>query len=311
MRAVSEDRTIERALAGDQQAYAALFNETAPKLSRRLKRWFPEPDQREEVVHLTFIEAFRLLPRFERGRSFEAWVTGISDKCGRNYLRAARLRDVAWPVETEDATLSEARIDARTELSQLMHGLQHLPVLQRLAFTLAQVNGLGVSRIGEVMGSSPQAAWARVQAARSQLEANEVRQPQRSVPPLVDASHHPVLHVMWPTAATVEQIRAHSDEMDAYLRQDCPAAVVVEIPQLEFPSPSVLLAVADAMRKGIPRAGDRLRGVAYVFGSPLARGAVNLAWTLSRTRLVFSAHASFAPALAWAHARIAEVSPRF
>ena len=55
---------------------------------------------------------------------------------------------------------------------------------------------------------------------------------------------------------------------------------------------------------------DRLRGVAYVFGSPLARGAVNLAWTLSRTRLVFSAHASFAPALAWAHARIAEVSPR-
>ncbi|MFJ9036697.1 RNA polymerase sigma factor [Streptomyces sp. NPDC102406] len=94
-----------RIRAGDAQAFSRLFHEHAQAVHGHAARWLGDPSTAEDVVSLTFLEAWRLREKLlsddefaaarpERGKESDdglrAWLFGISANVLRNTRRAAR-----------------------------------------------------------------------------------------------------------------------------------------------------------------------------------------------------------------------------
>jgi RNA polymerase sigma-70 factor (ECF subfamily) len=92
-----------RIRAGDTQAFAQLFQEHAQAVHGHAARWLGDPSTAEDVVSLTFLEAWRLREKLldhdaaaragyeaDTGDGLRAWLFGISTNVLRNTRRAAR-----------------------------------------------------------------------------------------------------------------------------------------------------------------------------------------------------------------------------
>jgi len=82
---------LRQATAGDADALAALLGRHGPEVSRRLRidRQWRGQLEAEDVMQVTYLEAFHQIGRFEpsRGASFEAWLLQIAR---HNLLDAVR-----------------------------------------------------------------------------------------------------------------------------------------------------------------------------------------------------------------------------
>ena len=110
-----------RIRAGDAQAFAWLFRTHAQAVHSHAARWLGDPSAAEDVVSLTFLEAWRLRERLltdseftaqaggegEDGDGLRAWLFGISANVLRNTRRAARRHRAALD------RLPDRRTDAR------------------------------------------------------------------------------------------------------------------------------------------------------------------------------------------------------
>ncbi|MFI1338483.1 RNA polymerase sigma factor [Streptomyces sp. NPDC020845] len=93
-----------RIRSGDAQAFAQLFREHAQAVHAHAARWLGDPAGAEDVVSLTFLEAWRLRDRLLSDTEFAAtdaskectadglrhWLFGIATNVLRNTRRAAR-----------------------------------------------------------------------------------------------------------------------------------------------------------------------------------------------------------------------------
>ncbi|MEU9352478.1 RNA polymerase sigma factor [Streptomyces griseoloalbus] len=110
-----------RIRAGDAQAFAWLFRTHAQAVHGHAARWLGDPSAAEDVVSLTFLEAWRLRERLltdgeftaqvglegEADDGLRAWLFGISTNVLRNTRRAARRHKAALD------RLPDRRADAR------------------------------------------------------------------------------------------------------------------------------------------------------------------------------------------------------
>ena len=167
---------IERVLGGDDKAFTMLFRRHQPTLSRRLKRVLMDPAAVEDVVQMTFVHAHRRLGDFDRNRPFAPWLGGIAFRITANHLRSERRRrglrlggDATIATTAASGTHAETHAHAR-QLAALLHeALVDVGSDKRIAFCLHEIEGLGFTEIGELVGASPQTVRARVVAARKQV----------------------------------------------------------------------------------------------------------------------------------------------
>lgn len=74
----SEDELVRRAVAGDAVAFAAIYDEFAPRVRRFLWHQPVDADLAEELLQRTFVKMIEALPRYDRrGLPFGAWVFRI------------------------------------------------------------------------------------------------------------------------------------------------------------------------------------------------------------------------------------------
>ncbi|MFD0412242.1 RNA polymerase sigma factor [Streptomyces sp. NPDC127108] len=97
-----------RIRAGDAQAFAHLFRQHAQAVHAHAARWLGDPGPAEDVVSLTFLEAWRLREKLlddddfaararhdDNDDGLRAWLFGISTNVLRNTRRAARRHKAA------------------------------------------------------------------------------------------------------------------------------------------------------------------------------------------------------------------------
>ncbi|MBI5509590.1 MAG: RNA polymerase sigma factor [Deltaproteobacteria bacterium] len=178
-RDVSDDELVAAALRGDDGAFKTLYFRHAPVLARRLRMVLRQPQEVEDVLQMTFLEAHRSLPRHRRDCSFAAWLSRIAYHVTGKHLRSRRRR--AWLFfDTEavprspapDAIASPEQAAGRRQLvDRLFAAMQRLPLKQRVALVMHDMEGLGVTEIGARVDASPQTVWARVQKARRVVRA--------------------------------------------------------------------------------------------------------------------------------------------
>jgi RNA polymerase sigma-70 factor (ECF subfamily) len=150
---------------------AAVYREHAGFVWRVVRRLGVPEAALEDVVHDVFLVVHRRLREFDGRAALTTWLFGIARGVASNHRRGQaraerKLRVVPPPTPGPDP-------EARTEQAQLaafVRGfLDGLDEDRRLLFELADLEGLKVPEIAEMLGMNLNTAYARLRAVREQL----------------------------------------------------------------------------------------------------------------------------------------------
>jgi RNA polymerase sigma-70 factor (ECF subfamily) len=167
---------LERARAGDSEAFGELFRHTRPDVERVCRRLLGPGPAAEDAASEVFLRAQRGLDGYAGERPFRPWLLGIASHHCIDVLRRrhteSRLfdaRDLARD-DLVDPGPSPLRRMARAEQQAEVQGaVEALPDRYRLPLVLRYFGELDYAAIGDVLGVSREQVATLVYRAKRRL----------------------------------------------------------------------------------------------------------------------------------------------
>ncbi|WP_328359239.1 RNA polymerase sigma factor [Streptomyces sp. NBC_00445] len=166
----------KRIRAGDHNAFGDLFDAYARSVYNHAFRLTGEWSTAEDVVSLTFLDAWRLRERLdEEGGSLRPWLLGIATNVTRNTRRTARRHAAAVarlpPAEDvrDFADDVAGRLDDAAQLAAVRTALAKLRRAEREVLALCVWSGLGYEAAAEALGVPVGTVRSRLSRARTKL----------------------------------------------------------------------------------------------------------------------------------------------
>lgn len=163
---------VERARAGDEEAFTALVRTHQHRLYAVALRLTGKPDDAQDVVQDAFLQAWQGLHMFRGDARFSTWVTRIVINRCHNLRRGARPTE---PLCGDDGAPTVPPADAVVISSQRWQAAHaavlDLPLDQRAALVLNTFAGYTHAETGRILGVTESAARVRVHRARKALLA--------------------------------------------------------------------------------------------------------------------------------------------
>jgi RNA polymerase sigma-70 factor (ECF subfamily) len=173
------DAAMERYAAGEDAAFAELYDLLVPRLCGYLLRQTADPARAEDLVQQTLIKIHRARSRFIRGAEVTPWAFAIARRLLIDSTRRHR-REILAPT-TEDHPATATAVAANPPADDLVQAQQladlikrellRLPVGQRVAFELVKQEGLSLAEAAQVLGTTVAAVKLRAHRAYEALRA--------------------------------------------------------------------------------------------------------------------------------------------
>jgi RNA polymerase sigma-70 factor, ECF subfamily len=168
--------------AGDQDAFTTMVERHSSTIYNLALRLTNSPQEAEEVLQETFLNAFRAIDRFEGRSQLSTWLYRIAYNASLMRLRkktpstvsiddpltddegAERPRQlVAWgPLPDEAAVSAELQV-------KLNDAVQRLPTSLKTVFVLRDIEGLSTQETAETLGLTETNVKVRLHRARLAL----------------------------------------------------------------------------------------------------------------------------------------------
>jgi RNA polymerase sigma-70 factor (ECF subfamily) len=165
-----------RLRAGDAAAFGELFDAHAQTIYRYAARSTGDLNAAEDVVSLTFLEAWRLRGRLESGdASVLPWLFGITTNVLRNQARAKRRHQAAMsrmPPREQPHDFTDEVIGRMADAEQVKAAraaLDELSDADREVITLCVWSGLDYTAAAEALGVPVGTVRSRLSRARTKL----------------------------------------------------------------------------------------------------------------------------------------------
>jgi RNA polymerase sigma-70 factor, ECF subfamily len=154
--------------AGDRRALEELYLSFHRRLARFLSRFTSRYENVEEIINDTFMVVWQSAKDFRNASQVSTWIIGIAYRTAlksfrrqKNHAAAQSLED--YPEQTVDPTFD-------AELNDwLNHGLNRLPMEQRLTLELAYHMGHSLEEIAAITDCPVGTVKARMFHAREKL----------------------------------------------------------------------------------------------------------------------------------------------
>ena len=161
-----DDRALARqAQTGSRPSFDELVRRYQKKVYRIAFGILRSTHDADDAVQEVFIRAYRYLPSFDLGRSFESWLMGIA----MNQARTLRSRRRTPSGDTARlTTVDKAAPDVEAHAA-VLQAISALPEKQREAMLLYLNTELTTQDIGEILGCSRGAAGVHLHRARAAL----------------------------------------------------------------------------------------------------------------------------------------------
>jgi RNA polymerase sigma-70 factor (ECF subfamily) len=169
-------RLVERARAGDDDAFAALVARYERKLVRVLARLVQDDELARDLAQETFWKVYGRLDRFDTTRRFGPWLFRIGVNLGLDELR----RKPALPATSLDAPPGDGTGDARRGLDlpdpdprpraelvqEVRFLLERLPLPYRTVLVLRDLEGFSSAEVAAILGRREATVRWRLAKAR-------------------------------------------------------------------------------------------------------------------------------------------------
>ena len=172
---------VERARAGDQDAFEQLVLDNQNKVYSLALRLVNDREEAADLAQEAFVKAWQGLASFQGESSFATWVYRLTTNVCIDHLRKKKRREEIAPavsLDDEDSGWAEpADRDSDPQLlleksergRALARGLDRLPDWQRRALVLRELSGLSYQEISDELDIDLGTVKSRIARARSSL----------------------------------------------------------------------------------------------------------------------------------------------
>ncbi len=162
---VDENGLVERARAGDQAAFAQLFEQYHAPILNYLHRMVSDRALAEDLTQDTFIKAYNALPRTKPDLAFKAWLYRIATNTAISHLRRGKI--IRWlPFVTDRETPDEHIEKSVARKMDISEALSKLPQHYATALLLRHYQGLSLAETAQALDVTENAAKLRLFRAR-------------------------------------------------------------------------------------------------------------------------------------------------
>ena len=178
---------VQRAVAGDQDAFTLLVIKYQRRVQRLIGRMVRDVDLVEDIAQETFIRAYRALHQFRGDAQFYTWLYRIAVNTAKKFLldlkRNPTVSDDALKTDDDsDETFRrdsepineetpESVLAAKEVGLAVTAALNALPDDLRLALTLREMDGMSYEDIAEAMNCPIGTVRSRIFRAREAISA--------------------------------------------------------------------------------------------------------------------------------------------
>ena len=169
---ISDEALLASCGVGDPAALGALFDRHHAAVYRLISRLLrAEPAETDDLVQMTFLEAWRSAPKFAGRGTVRSFLYGIAANTVRHHFRSSRRRRLAHegipeplPSRAPDETVVRAQ-----QIERLSLALEELPHDLRAAYVLCDLEDLPGVEAAHVLGVRAGTLWRRLHEARRAL----------------------------------------------------------------------------------------------------------------------------------------------
>lgn len=170
-----EQPLLARLRAGEQRALGEIYDRHHEAVRAFARRLVGDDAIAEDLVHEVFVALPRLIRRFEGHGSLRAFLSGVAINHARHHVRSASRRRAALErMGSEPAQRVASPHDAaedRAFLRALHRALDTLPLEQRVAFVLCDVEERTSAEAADIAGAAEATMRTRLFHARKKLRA--------------------------------------------------------------------------------------------------------------------------------------------
>jgi len=178
----TDKKLIQRALQGDQRAYAELLSRHREGVFHVIYRMVGNRDEAEDLVQETFIKAFRALSSFDDRYAFSTWLYKIAVNHCIDALRRRKLSteslDATIPTSNGELTREiphpsqspEGSLISKEQTQLILEAIESLPPIYREIIKLRHQKEKSYEEIGKILGIPLGTVKARIFRARELLK---------------------------------------------------------------------------------------------------------------------------------------------
>ncbi len=180
---VQEQAFIARLRAGDKQACAQCVAMHSDGLYRLALRMMRDPNEAEDVLQETLLNAFKGIAHFDGRSSLKTWLYRIAYNTALMKLRGTKPQRISvedtLDAEAQGELLPEALHDwcclperdfeSNAAREELENAIRALPETLRAVFVLRELEGLSTIETANALGVSEQVVKVRLHRARLAL----------------------------------------------------------------------------------------------------------------------------------------------
>ena len=175
------DHDLLRAhVAGDSEAFGELFSRHRDRLWAVALRTMGNPEDAADGLQDGMVAAFRRAGSFRGEAAVTTWLHRVVVNACLDRMRAAKIRRLeALPDDVEDrgtvvATAAaeeepESASESHERRERVLSALASLPVEQRAALVLVDMEGYSVAEAAEILGCAPGTVKSRCSRGRTRL----------------------------------------------------------------------------------------------------------------------------------------------
>ncbi|HLK20282.1 MAG TPA: sigma-70 family RNA polymerase sigma factor [Bryobacteraceae bacterium] len=185
---VEAGSAVERARAGDSDAFRLLVEQHSRSIFRLAFRMTGNEQDAEDVVQETFLRAYKQLDRYEARSSFSTWLFRIASNYSLDLIRMRKRheekrergsrelgseeeRDILQNIAM-DTPGPERQAYGSQVRDRVNEALNELSAQERTAFVLRHFEGLSIEEIGASLGTGANATKHSIFRAVQKLRRN-------------------------------------------------------------------------------------------------------------------------------------------
>ena len=164
---------VERVRRGDRSAFGELVKRYQGKAYRLALRFTGSPQEAQEVLQETFLNAFRNLDSFRSESAFSSWLYRVTVNAALMHLRKGRagppriaIEDLPESIGLVGGEWPDAATDRREIAEVLSKALEELPEMYRAVFVLRDVEDLSTEQVAEILEVTLATVKTRLHRAR-------------------------------------------------------------------------------------------------------------------------------------------------